>query len=398
MMNPPRPRARCLVCALATIAPAAAGLGASDEFLLIGRDHRAQSVRLVGINGQSLVHGDQAGGWVNVPLDQCVALVAEHTAKAAPHVGLVRLADGQRFPGEALSGARAADDVLVWNHRGLGRMEIPLERIESVVFVQGAATPRIAPAGASDVLLLANGDRLEGFVLALGDPISMEVPGGDGPPGSVHTIGIPLDRAAAVSMVTPGQRSTGRRLWLTDGTVVDVMGLMLGDDGLVRLVGLPFGAEREPDALPLAAVAAVLFRPQGLTAFADLTPTQIKGPPMRYVVPSPSALDDFAPLGLLRVEFRGPLLVRYELPISPVYLSAEARLPIAAKMWGDCVPLIRDDDNEVFRARLNADQPSTSIGITLRGAALTIEITEAAHGPIQDHVVLHRAMLLPAQP
>ena len=110
------------------------------------------------------------------------------------------------------------------------------------------------------------------------------------------------------------------------------------------------------------------------------------------------ALDDFAPLGLSRVEFRGPVTVRYDLVSGPMYFSAEARLSRMARSWGDCELVIRDDEQEVFRARLNAEHPTASIGVALHGSQLTIEITEGSNGPIQDHVVLHRAMLLSAQP
>ncbi|MHC4709039.1 MAG: hypothetical protein ACYTA3_01070, partial [Planctomycetota bacterium] len=96
-------------------------------------------------------------------------------------------------------------------------MEVPLDRIESVTFVGSASVP--AP-GDADTLQLANGDRLEGFVTALGDPITVEVLNGGG--SDLKTIELPLDRVVSVRMVTPAQEPSGRRLWLVDGTVVDV--------------------------------------------------------------------------------------------------------------------------------------------------------------------------------
>ena len=60
----------------------------------------------------------------------------------------------------------------------------------------------------------------------------------------------------------------------------------------------------------------------------------------------------------------------------------------------DCELVIRDDRAELFRVRLNAENPAASIGITVHGTRLTIELTEGLTGPIQDHVVLSRAMLL----
>ncbi len=180
--------------------------------------------------------------------------------------------------------------------------------------------------------------------------------------------------------------------------MVDVARIVLGEDGFVQLVGLPFLTEQQAKQVPLSALAAVLFDPDALSPFAALSPTRVQGPPTRYVVPPPKALDDFAPLGLSRVEFRGPVTVRYELLSGPMYFSAEARLSPMARSWGDCELVIRDDEQEVFRARLNAEHPTVSIGIALLGSQLTIEITEGSNGPIQDHVVLHRAMLLTGPP
>ncbi|MHC4130194.1 MAG: hypothetical protein ACYSUA_18940 [Planctomycetota bacterium] len=304
--------------------------------------------------------------------------------------GWLRLADGQRFPGQALSGSRAADGVLVWVQSSwLGRMEVPLNRIESVTFVGGGQVP--AP-GDADVLQLANGDRLEGVVTALGDPITVEVLNGDesGP----QVIELPLDRVVAVRMVTPAQRPSGRRLWLLDGTVVDVSEVMLGDDGFFRLEGVPMVTEEQAKRIEVDAVAGVQFDARGLIPFAAMAPSRVEGPPTRYAVTAPTVLDEFAPLGLGRVEFRGPVSVQYLLPAGSAYLSAEAALPVKARSWGDCELVIREDDRQVFAARLNADTPTAVIGVPLDGSRLTVEVTEGSGGPVQDQVVLLRALVL----
>jgi len=45
-------------------------------------------------------------------------------------------------------------------------------------------------------------------------------------------------------------------------------------------------------------------------------------------------------------------------------------------------------------ARLNAETPEATISIPVTGRELTIEVAAGARGPIQDHVILTRAMLL----
>ncbi len=373
-----------LVGALAWVgAPEAAGAG----FLLVRADGQVQLVTLVEINQRTLVHGDPDRGWVSLGLQGCVALLNPEAAPAVRRQGMLRLGDGQRFPGEALSGAKPGDDMVAWNHATLGRLEVPLDRIESVAFTAGAVPLR--PEGA-DVVLLANGDRVEGFVTALGDPVSIEIDDD----GYGRTVEVPLERVAAISLVAPRKKPKGRRVWLSDGTVIDVAQVRLGDDGIVRLSGLPFATERGMPTVPLSSVAAILFDPQVFIPFAVLKPARVEGPATRYLVPPPRKLDELAALELSRLEFRGPLTVTYELPAGSTYFLAEARLAPPARSWGDCELVIRDDGQEVFRARLNRAQPTASISVPAKGPTLTIEITEGRNGPIHDHVILHRAMLL----
>ena len=279
--------------------------------------------------------------------------------------------------------------MLVWNQSSwLGRMKVPLSTIESVTFT-GSAT--VASTGERDVLLLANGDRLEGYIISLGDPITVEPLNDTGE--VAPTIELPLDRVSSVRMVTPTQRPKGRRLWLIDGTIFDVEEVTLGDDGFFRLEGIQF-SDDDSKRIEIEGVAAVLFNQERLVPFSRLSPRRVQGPPTRYVVPEPRALDEQASLGLSRVEFRGPLVAQYILPHGASWFAAEARLPLTAWTWGDCDLVIRDDGRVVFSQRLNAAEPTATIGVPLTGSLLSVEITEGSAGPIQDQVVLFRAMVL----
>lgn len=370
------------------LAPAAFAEGEAPQFLLIRRDHRVQQVELAEIKERSLVVGNRDRGWSTVDLAECVALVHAELRPTRPHEGVLWLTDGQRFPGEALSGSRAAAGVFVWNQSTwLGRLEVPLDRIASVVLVPGAALP--APAR-GDVLALANGDRIEGFIESLGDPVEIRV--GEG--AEAQLLDVPLDRVTALRVVTPRRQPAGRRLWLRDGTVVDVDRVRVADDGVVRLEGLPFIGESQPKQLNLSALVAILFDHRTLVPFTSLELLDRSAPATRYAVPEPEALDESAPLGLARVALRGPLSVRYRLPAARVFFTAEARLPETARAWSDCDLVVRDDDTEVLRVHLDAAHPVAAVDVALTGATLQIQITEGRNGPIQDTVILHRAMLL----
>jgi len=375
-----------LVAVLAIVlAPAPAALARSGNFLLIRRDMPVQTVEVAEIGPRRLVFREAGGSWVSVSRRRCVALMNTDVLIIPRRQGWLQLADGQRFPGQALSAARM-NDVLVWIQSSwLGRMEVPLENISSALFQSSATVP---PQGDADVLLLANGDLVDGFITSLGDPISLELTN-----ALPTAIDLPLGRVHAVRMVTPPQKPTGPRLWLLDGTVVEARQVLLGDDGFYRLEGVPF-TEEESYRVALNGVAAVLFDPDALVPFADLTPRRVEGPPTRYVVPAPRTLDDHAPLGLSPLEFRGPITVHYVLPAGATYFAAEAQLPALSRAWGDCDLIIRDDDRTVFTTRLNAETPTATIGVRLSGSTLTVEVTEGAAGPIHDRVVLLRCLIL----
>ncbi|MCH8822107.1 MAG: hypothetical protein IH984_01240 [Planctomycetes bacterium] len=361
-----------------------------NKFLLIRNDQPIEAINLVQINEQTLVAGDSSGGWRVVNLNKCVGLLNPDVKIRSRGIrGLLVLSSGQRFPGKALSGAASSNDVFVWNHARFGRIEVPLDRVRTVLLTADAEP---TTSGSADLIVLRNGDVVEGFVSTLGDPVTIDDMSNEGQQVSTE---ISLDSVASVNIVTPNRKPTGQRIWLSDGTVLDVKNLLLGDDGIVRLIRPDMiGGEYQ---LPLSSIAAIMFDSTSMTPFASLPPKQVKGPSTRYVVRQPKVLDVSSPLGLARVELHGPLSVSYALPDSEsrqLQFVAHAQLPPTSGQWADFELVLRDDDKEVFRTRLNYSQPSASINVTLTGSVLSIQITEGEYGPIQDRVVLHRAMLL----
>jgi hypothetical protein len=105
-------------------------------------------------------------------------------------------------------------------------------------------------------------------------------------------------------------------------------------------------------------------------------------------------IEEGAPLGPGAIEFRGPLAVRYDLPAGCRRFAAEAMLPRSGRGWGDFELVLRCGDEEVYRQRINGNQPTDAINVPIAGRSLTIELTEGDHGPIQDRLVLRRALLL----
>ena len=135
------PITRLVAGLVAAIAVSSEVMAASGSFLLIRRDMRVQRVEVAQI-GQRLVFREDGGGWASVAIDRCVALLRTDAVIIPRQQGWLTLTDGQRFPGQALSGARAAQDAFVWNQSSwLGRMEVPLDHVASVVFDPAATVP-----------------------------------------------------------------------------------------------------------------------------------------------------------------------------------------------------------------------------------------------------------------
>jgi hypothetical protein len=388
----------------------------ADAYWLLTRDGGVAPVSIASITDQSLVHMDEARGWVTLELNQCIALLSAQAgveslaAEAEPGSGawnqapgLLVLATGERLPGQPALDAPPQADALGWNHPWLGRVDVPLKLVELVLLQTNANPP---DAGEADVILLGNGDVRQGLVTAIGDPVTIEIMSEGGAGGNVNpvnpttrqTLDIPLSRIVAIRMIAPRQPGQGKRVWFNEGTVLDVQSLVVNDNGLVRLSGGVLAAALPQAQVGMGEISAVLFDRSRMLALSSMSPSRVEGPSTRYTLPRPTVLNPRAPLGLSSVEFSGPITVRYALPAGCERFIAEAELPREDRAWGDCDLIVRSDDTEVFRTRVNRASPMARINAMLPakagGRELTIEITEGARGPIQDRVRLHRPLLL----
>jgi hypothetical protein len=376
------------LAAAAIVCCAAVGAARGDDgFLLIDRALTTRHVTDVVINERMVAYRDEAGALHPVPLADCLALMHGIATTPVAGAGELRLADGQRLPGLPATSAPASGDMLVWTHPWLGRVDVPLDRVAAATFRPNVPLPT---TGEADVVRLGNGDRLEGFITSLDRGITIEVEGN----GPIREAQIPFERVAALALITPPQPARGQRVWFRDGTVLEVKRLEIGDDGWVRVTTLWASDQVDPVRVRLSDIVGVLFDPDALVPLGSLTPSGVEGTAVRYELPAPKSLDEGAPLGLGGVEYRGPYVVRYALPSGARRFAADAMLPPMARTWGDVELIVRDDDNEVFRARLSGEHPMATINVALRGSELTIELDQGANGPIQDRVLLQRAVLL----
>lgn len=371
--------------AASLVGPALSQPAASDRFLLIQRTRPAEEVTLVEITDTLVRVRDRSGSMRSIDRRECVAAIALDVRVTPGSEGLLVLTDGQRLPGRARPGSTDGEGVLTWQHPWFESLRIPAQRLAWARLTPNAPEP---PAGDADVLLLTNGDRMEGLIESFGDEITLDREG--------VSAAVPLTRVSAFRLLNPRRNPAPDtpRLWLRNDTVVDVEGLRLAEDGYLRFM-LPLNSSAADEKnYRLAFVAGILFQSGALTPLGSMTPHDVEGPRSRYLITPPRVSDAPAALDLKTVEYAGPMQARYTLPAGSMRFVAVARLRDDAGAWADCEVVVRDDDREVFRARLSAATRSVAVNADLSGAELSIEVTEGAHGPIQDQVIFEQPMII----
>lgn len=294
----------------------------------------------------------------------------------------LRLNNGHVLPGTLL----AEDKIILWRYPRLGSFPIDLEQIDSVRLIEGAEIPT---AKALDVVLLANGDSIEGLILELADPLPIERTVGE----TTTTIEIPLDRVAAFSLVNPQVAPTGILVWTDDGARFSAKDVRVGDDGYVRLLSPSPSAHREVE-FQTENLRGVLFKPKAIVPLARLTAEVDVGEAqgLRHWAPPPRIAPGFWPLGAATIELDGPIRARWTLPAAGCTFAARAELPIDSNQ-GNYDLVVRDGGSEVYRKRFDRNTPIHRILLKLSSTELEIELKMGEGGPVQDNLLLHDALL-----
>jgi hypothetical protein len=417
----------------AAAAMLAAPLAAQDGVprILISRELQEQEVSLVRVEGDQIMFRDALGMIRRERTDRIIAITsvqeAEGQRRSASMLALVEqglgssvleLTDGQRLTGALvpLAPDAPAEEIVRWLHPLLGAMEFRLDDIHRIVLSPEQVPPQ-ASAGTADVVILANGDRIEGFVGGVGAALTLEV-------GEQQRT-IPLDRIAGIILANPPEPMRGIVVYLRDGSIIACDQLAAADDGQVviiprALAGQPEvqpGSESAAIRLPLVEVAAMSLDAESLSPLAALEiASQIPAEGRRWVPPLRRHGPAHALLGAPDLEFPGPMTVDWVLPTGAAWFAARAELPRTMWNWGNCELIVslvsgsgsRESASEVFRSQLNAETPLAEIHLNLPEAArqaggrgpfrLRVRIDPGLYGPIQDQVVLRRPLVLLATP
>jgi hypothetical protein len=355
---------------------------------LLARDLSVTPAELVAIDEASVRYVDASGATASVPRAELagIAWLGESTRAGSGPIasfwmrhrpGEVRLTDGQRLSG-APSVMRRDGEMVGWVHTLLGEVTIPLDRIDRMIQARtlapdepGAPLPRAADR---DVVLMANGDRLEGFVAELGDAVIIESEGRE-------TV-VPVSDIDQIALANPRQEPSGAFVWLADGTVMAVRSIEAAG-GAATLVTEPDGAtESEPDRpghrVPAESLRSVVFDTRTLRPLSALLGAEL----------------GTGAFGAEPVSLRGIEPVRLSLPEGASWLSLSAELPLRARAWGRCEVLIVIDGVTRARLPLGAEAPRVPLRLNIAGGhELELRLQPGPFGPVQLLAELHDGLV-----
>ena len=289
--------------------------------------------------------------------------------------------DGQILPGTLeFEGER-----VTWNSIQLGRYPITLEDISWIRFKKNV---RVPVAEAEDIVVLTNGDRIVGLVTEIADPLPIERSDGE------SVVNVPLNRVAALSLVNPEVPPSGLRIWTSEGSVFSAKKILVDEEGYVTVESPSLSSKKEI-SFPVRKLRGILMNPEELLPLSKISPQVDSGlaTGIRSWTPPPVVAKGFWPMGAATIDFYGPMRARWSLPEAGVIFSAIAELPIDSNR-GDFDLVIRDGGREVFRTRINSENPICPIRVRLDSSDLELEMEMANGGPIQDSLHLHEAVLM----
>ncbi len=451
-------------------------VNADAPVLLLDRSLAERPARLVGLDASSLVVADEAGRAIRLDASNLLAIIAaDRRPEAAPmpvptlserdiaeieaaaeelgrvpeglrealeasrvtrgegvgpgasvdrETWMLTLTDGQRLLGRPEPGD-AGGESLRFRSLRLGELELALEHIAGV---ERASVSGVTPDATADVVRLANGDEVRGFVVEMGPEVAVERTD-----GSVVAFG--LDLVDSVTLANPMERSGRPLLSLMTGEViagVPAAGtetaprcVLLVADLLVNapIEDTPPGPSRRGASssegliahlcVDASEIRSLTLPGEAIRPLASIEPSKIvAGDARRRTDPpgvEPSGEARLAP----SIVFSGPMAVEWSLPEEAGAIAFDARLgpTLIAQTappgpWADAILRVsirgRSGESALVVQRLDSRSPTIRVaeglpGVGEAGRTLVIELDAGAHGPIQDRLLLARPVLIMAE-
>ena len=385
--------------ALLGLAPVA---GAEDAapFHFIDRDLMRISGELVGLSEKSVQYRDGTGRTRTLERSKLLAAYSRrHHGPAVPTSlavadttgeipGVLRLTDGQLVPGFLMTAEAAGGDAIRWRSRRVGGFTVTLESVAALTLNDG---PREVVESASDVVVLTNADRLEGFVESIGPELAMEVGG--------QKSRLAIDRVAWVQLAAKPTVAAAQLVYLSDGAILAARSIASSGSGLT--VTWALAGDDSSGVLELGAVDAIVFEPAALRSLAACE--VLKQEPLqgrRWAPPiGVQAIDD-APIGLAAITLDGPMGCEWRLPAQAKRLRATIALPESARVWGNTTVTAAAAPRgggfgaaQVFE--LSAEKPEAELSLDCTGMErVRIEVLGRGYDRVQARAVLLEPAIL----
>jgi len=379
------------------------GESGAVERLLVDRTLETELVDLLEIDESRVRFRDEHGLIRSRPRNELIAIIPEDLTWDVSGDSVLELVGGERFTGSLVI-EKDPGEMILWKSQLFGHIKTSLEFVRRIVLRPD--DDRDPPEDlAGDALVLTNGDVLSGFLISLGQTASIE--------SDTGVIDLPVSRVAsahiAAGLKSPGA-DRGVRVWLNDGTIAAIQSIRRAPGSTGYELGMQSPSEadeidgtRTPARIAAEEIRAVVFETSALRSLAAIPPhSQHALAGRRWseaVVVEPL---ERSILKLAAIEIPGPMRVTWLLPEGALRLGLEAELPEESRLWGHCSLVVsaavKGRESELARRTLSQDTPTTDLSIEVPNGAesLSIAVEPGRYGPIQDRVVLKRAMLLVA--
>ena len=392
-----------LAVALTTTRPVCGGILSND---VKGRviddrliEHRGHPITMDGTN---VLLFDQPGGVPSVmPLQRAVVLLVgeatyreqssidRYQARRAGDLDPIRTrfietTDGQRIPGSLV---RDGSGRMSWRSAWLPDLKLDPEKLTAVRLQEDA---EILKAEDADLVLLANGDRVEGLVDSIGASLVLELVGGD---RDGDVLEVPIERVASISLVNPPVEPRGVMVWYRGGHRLLGSGLDIEDDGYSRLRRPVLGGDVAE--VPSEYLVGASFRADRVRPWSSLEWTREPGSAesIRPWIPPITRLAGHHPISAAPLRIPGGMKASAELPWSRAMFRVVVERAADAGP-GSCTFIVRDGDREVSRHVVDPGSPIVVVTGEVGEGPLVFEVDPGEDGPFEDDIVLREALLV----
>jgi hypothetical protein len=403
---------------------------------LVGPDLKAKRIILNRVEDSTMTFFDADGLLQVEPLANYLRWrIAPSDAQAKQGTVVIDLSDGRRWTGEWL-GTQDDGQVLLLKHWLFGQVKTDLEKVRRIAF---DGSLKKAESTKRDLVILANGDRLTGFINALEmDKVSFQ------PKGKRQALQLEIKNIRSIHLANPAEAQIKfHAITLTDGSrVLAKRFSVIGQTMSVSLITDQDASNANtgntgvaPVAIPLKKVSRVdLADPSRRLVDLSALPSKTLAGGKVFGLAMPVRAQGTA------FRMHAPVTVQFELPPGAVRFSAEAQLDVDSSKaesvkgnlgkansgkvssakgkpgrasssesarstrqgsvdrshWADFVVKVRVDDVELESYHIHTQQRRVRINVAAKGRVLTIELDPGRNGPVMDRLYLTNAIILAA--